>query len=161
MRAVREQDRERLQQIRAAAFAPIFDGFRASVEPFVAERAFRRADAEQAEYLDTLLAPDSGWGIFTAEAGGEIVGFIGLRRDDMTRVGEVGLNAISPEFAGKGLGTEMFEFALNWLADQGMEVATVSTGGDEAHAPARRAYEKVGFTPSIPAITMYRRLGPH
>jgi hypothetical protein len=37
------------------------------------------------------------------------------------------------------------------MKEAGMQVATVSTGGDPSHAPARRAYEKAGFTASIPS----------
>ncbi|WP_309895073.1 hypothetical protein [Archangium sp.] len=32
------------------------------------------------------------------------------------------------------------------------------TGGDPSHAPARRAYEKVGFGPAIPSVSLYRLL---
>ena len=31
-------------------------------------------------------------------------------------------------------------------------------GGDPSHAPARRAYEKVGFSVHLPSIYMYRKL---
>ena len=37
-------------------------------------------------------------------------------------------------------------------------VATVGTGGDPSHAPARRAYETAGFGPAIPSLTLYRLL---
>jgi hypothetical protein len=40
----------------------------------------------------------------------------------------------------------------------GMRVATVGTGGDPSHAPARRAYEKAGFNLQIPSVWMYRKL---
>jgi hypothetical protein len=39
-----------------------------------------------------------------------------------------------------------------------MAVATVSTGGDPSHAPARRAYEKAGFGPAIPSVSLYKLL---
>jgi hypothetical protein len=39
-----------------------------------------------------------------------------------------------------------------------MRVATVGTGGDPSHAPARRAYEKAGFDREIPSVWMYRPL---
>jgi hypothetical protein len=40
----------------------------------------------------------------------------------------------------------------------GMRYATVGTGGDPSHEPARRAYEKAGFSVHIPSVYMYREL---
>jgi hypothetical protein len=39
-----------------------------------------------------------------------------------------------------------------------MSYATVQTGLDEGHAPARRAYERAGFDISHSRITYYRKL---
>ena len=39
-------------------------------------------------------------------------------------------------------GTRLTTFALDRMRD----VAMVETGGDPGHAPARRSYEKAGFT---------------
>ena len=44
------------------------------------------------------------------------------------------------------------------MREAGVRVATVGTGGDAAHAPARRAYEKAGFGPYLPSIYMYKAL---
>jgi hypothetical protein len=38
-----------------------------------------------------------------------------------------------------------------------MTVVLVSTGGDIGHAPARRTYEKAGFTP-MPAVHYFKAL---
>jgi len=39
-----------------------------------------------------------------------------------------------------------------------MAAATVGVGGDPSHAPARRAYEKAGFGPTILSLWMYGSL---
>ena len=52
----------------------------------------------------------------------------------------------------------MYELVLERMREQGMLLATVGTGGDPSHAPARRAYEKVGFGPALPSVWLYRRL---
>ena len=39
----------------------------------------------------------------------------------------------------------------------GMKLAGVSTGGDPGHAPARRAYEKAGYT-AFPNVWYYQPL---
>ena len=38
-----------------------------------------------------------------------------------------------------------------------MEMAEVMTGGDPGHAPARRSYEKAGYTP-LPLVRYYKAL---
>jgi len=48
-------------------------------------------------------------------------------------------------------------FVLRKLEDGGMKLAVVGTGGDEGHAPARRSYEKAGYT-ALPLVRYYKDL---
>ncbi|MFB3103854.1 MAG: hypothetical protein ACE1ZA_02905, partial [Pseudomonadales bacterium] len=57
-----------------------------------------------------------------------------------------------------GIGTWMYEYAVEQLREVGMRVAEVGTGGDPSHAPARRAYAKAGFGPGIPNVYLYQEL---
>jgi len=41
---------------------------------------------------------------------------------------------------------------------RGVRFVRVLTGGDLGHAPARRAYEKAGFTRNLPSVTYYMEL---
>lgn len=148
----------RLEEIRAAAFAPVFASFRAILGDEIYERAQARVDAAQPELLASLLEPDSVWEVYVAEHGGVIAGFVSLRLDHDTKAGEIGLNAVHPDHAGRGIGTAMYDFALSRMREAGMRVATVATGGDPSHAPARRAYEKAGFDVQIPSVWMCREL---
>ncbi len=147
-----------LQGIRKAAFAPVFRSFRALVGARIAAVAFVRADEEQAELLASICAPDSGHQVRTLIAGGETVGFVSFRADAASGIGEIGLNAVHPDHAGRGLGTRMFNQVLAEMKAMGMTLASVSTGGDPSHAAARRAYAKVGFTAAIPSVHLYRIL---
>ena len=63
---------------------------------------------------------------------------------------------VHPDHAGQGVGTAMYDFAIARMKEAGMRVATVGTGGDPSHAPARRAYRKAGFTAEIPSVWMFR-----
>jgi hypothetical protein len=47
-------------------------------------------------------------------------------------------------------------FALDKMKAAGVKLAVVGTG-DEGHAPARRAYEKVGYT-GLPTVRYYKAL---
>jgi GNAT superfamily N-acetyltransferase len=89
---------------------------------------------------------------------GTVVGFVSLQLNQETQIGEIGLNAVHPDHAGKGVGTAMYDFAIARMKEAGMRVATVATGGDPSHAPARRAYEKAGFTVQIPRVWLCRKL---
>lgn len=158
IRPVRTEDAARLQAIGRAAFAPVFASFRAILGDELYELAQARQEAGQRDFLASMLTPESGWAVYVAEVAGEVVGFVSVQLDHETKVGELGLNAVDPAHGGQGIGTAMYTFALACMQEAGMKVATVSTGGDPSHAPARRAYQKAGFTMGIPSVWMCRRL---
>jgi ribosomal protein S18 acetylase RimI-like enzyme len=147
-----------LHAVRAAAFAPVFASFRAIVGEEIAALALAGAEAEQAAHLDGICADGSGQNVWVVLAGGELVGFVSFSVDADARSGEIGLNAVHPDFAGRGIGTWMYGEALARMKALGAAVASVGTGGDASHAPARRAYEKAGFGVGIPSIHLYRTL---
>ena len=149
---------EALQGIREAAFAPIFASFRSILGDEIYELAQAPQDRGQAGLLASLVAPDSGWEMYAVEQGQDVIGFLSLQLDPDTKVGEIGLNAVHPEHAGKGVGTAMYEFALARMKAAGMRVATVGTGGDPSHAAARKAYRKAGFNVEIPSVWMCSRI---
>lgn len=143
-----------LDEIRAAAFAPVFASFRALLGDDIYEAAQAREDRKQGALLASLLPADSGWEVYAAEHDGVVVGFVAVRIDQESKIGEIGLNAVHPDHAGKGIGTAMYEHAVAKMRDAGMRVATVATGGDDSHAAARRAYRKAGFDREIPSVWM-------
>jgi GNAT superfamily N-acetyltransferase len=151
-------DASRLQAIRRAAFAPIFASFRSLLGDEIYEIAQRREDEAQEGLLASLLAGDPGWPLYVAQSGEEVVGFVAFQVNRETLVGEIGLNAVDPTRAGQGIGAAMYEFAVARMKEAGMKVATVATGGDPSHAPARRAYQKAGFDAVVPSVWMCRKL---
>ena len=158
IRPFRPADLPAMQEVRRLAFAPVFQSFRDIVGEEIARRAFSDADAEQARLLETLCGTGSSHQVFVVTVSEEVVGFVSLSLDEKHQMGEIGLNAMHPAHAGQGLGAAMYTFALERMKSAGMKVATVGTGGDPSHAPARRAYEKVGFGPAIPSVWLYRLL---
>jgi ribosomal protein S18 acetylase RimI-like enzyme len=158
IRAYAPSDLPTLHTIRAAAFAPVFASFRSIVGPEVATLGLTTAEQEQAELLDAIAKPDSGHTLAVAETNGVMAGFVSWKPNIAPGIGEVTLNAVHPDHGGKGIGTALYAHALAALKAAGMKLATVGTGGDPSHAPARRAYEKVGFSVHIPSIYMYRKL---
>jgi ribosomal protein S18 acetylase RimI-like enzyme len=158
IRAATQKDAPRLEEVRREAFAPVFASFRALLGDEIYTLADAPTEAEQSKYLSSLVEAGSGWDVYVAESGGVVVGFVSIQLRYETAVGEIGLNAVHPLSAGAGLGTAMYEFALGQMREAGMRVSTVSTGADVSHAPARRAYEKVGFKVGIPTVNLYQVL---
>jgi GNAT superfamily N-acetyltransferase len=157
-RHARLEDAAHLQTVRRAAFAPVFASFRSILGDEIYDLAQRREDEAQEGLLTSLMAANGGWLLYVAQAGDEVVGFVALHLNRETLVGEIGLNAVDPTQAGKGIGTAMYEFAVTRMKEAGMKVATVATGGDPSHTPARRAYQKAGFDVEIPSVWMCRKL---
>ena len=147
-----------LDAIRAAAFASIFASFRSLVGATIAAVAFRDAEQEQRNHLRALLAPAEGRVVLVALCDGEVSGFCAVTWKHESGIGEIGLNAVHPARQGRGIGRKLYAAALDRMCAEGMRVATVATGGDDSHAPARAAYRKAGFGPSVPSQHLYRML---
>ena len=94
---------------------------------------------------------------WTAEMDEKIIGFISYEINDKSMSGEVQMIAVHPDYQNRGLGTELNEFALRKFAENGMKLAVLGTGGDAGHAPARRSYEKAGYT-ALPLVRYYKKL---
>jgi len=105
-----------------------------------------------------MMQKQSAWSVYVLKLSNKIVGFIAVKIDTENLVGEIGLNAIHPYYAGNGYGSEMYRFAIKEMKIKGMKVATVATGGDPSHAPARKAYEKSGFNIQIPSVWYCKEL---
>lgn len=158
MRPVNADDLPHLENLRQAAFAPVFSSFRRILGEEIYDLAQAPEDEVQDQLLVSLLTPESVWEVYVAETNNCIVGFVSIQLSQDTKVGEIGLNAVHPNHAGKGIGTKMYDFAIARMKKAGMQVATVATGGDPSHAPARRAYAKAGFTVKIPSVWLCQKL---
>lgn len=157
IRPFKKHDYDRVLDICIRAFTRIHEGFEEELGPFVFLLEFPDWRKGYADTLTKLLQPEPGTMVHVAETGGEIVGFVTTIVHER-KVGEIGLNAVVPEHQGKGLGGAMYEFALGSLKERGAVAAYVGTGADAAHAPARAAYEAIGFDKVIPSVHYYREL---
>lgn len=158
IRPFQDRDLPRLHEIREAAYRPVFRSFRNLVGEKIAEMTLATAEDEQGEYLDRICRSGSNVEVFVVESDRQVVGFCGVALNQDTKIGEIDLNSIHPNWQNKNIGTAMYNHALDHMRQAGMQVATVGTGGDESHAAARRAYHNAGFSASIPNVIMYREL---
>jgi ribosomal protein S18 acetylase RimI-like enzyme len=151
------RDFDRVHKICVAAFTSVHEGFERALG---SEMFAREYPGWQARYADDIrrLVDDPDTQLHVIEDADAIVGFVTTRIDAARKVGELGLNGVDPAQQGKGIGKEMYAFALRNLKERGADYVYVGTGADDAHAPARAAYEAVGFDRSIPVIYYYRKL---
>jgi ribosomal protein S18 acetylase RimI-like enzyme len=96
--------------------------------------------------------------VLICEEEGRIVGFITFSLDLDKKIGTIGNNAKDPDCNLKGIGQQMYKSVLDYFRDNGMIYASVHTGLDYAHAPARRAYEKAGFNICHEDVDYYMKL---
>lgn len=111
---------------------------------------------QQQQDVEKVLRDETA-GVHVAEVNGEVVGFVAAVADADSRMGEIAMVAVDPEAQNRGLGSQLTAVATEWLREAGMSVVLVSTGGDVGHAPARRTYERAGFTP-MPIVNYFKAL---
>lgn len=95
--------------------------------------------------------------VFVCEKQGKIVGFITFSFGE-NGIAEIGNNAVDPESGVKGAGQAMYRTVLTYFKKLGMKAVCVNTGLDEAHARARRAYERAGFVKNLKSVKYYMDL---
>ena len=156
IRAYRDRERDDLVRISLQAFAPIHESIARILGPAIDELVYPDWRASQVAELDQVLA-DPLTSVWVAVADGWVRGFVAVGINADTHVGEVQLIAVAPEYQNRGVGGELNEFALRHMTNAGMWIATLGTGGDPSHAPARRSYESVGYT-ALPLVRFYKRL---
>lgn len=158
IREYQPDDLSALQRIRARAFEPVFRSFRQILGSPIANHVLSDAEKQQEQHLVELCSADTPQKVFVACHDDTPVAFVSMSLDLERKVGELDLNAVDPGYAGQGIGTRLYEFAIGEMKRAGMKVAVVGTGGDSSHAAARRAYRKAGFGPTLPSQWMYRAL---
>ena len=103
---------------------------------------------------DAAEAPQN---FFVCERGGKVVGFIHfVMRSNL--VGSISNNAVDPDCGEKGVGQEMYQAVFEHFKQNGMKAASVTTGLDYAHAPARKAYLRAGFDRELRSVTYFKKL---
>ncbi|WP_019506042.1 GNAT family N-acetyltransferase [Pleurocapsa sp. PCC 7319] len=127
------------------AWTPVFDSIQKVMNADVYQAFYpdNWRVSQQKAVENVCAAEDTN--VWVAIDIGSTVGFVAVKLDSESSMGEIYMVAVDPDFQGQGIGSALIEFALDWMKNAGMSVAMVDTGGDPGHAPARRTYEKVGF----------------
>ena len=157
IRPYRDDDREPIIALSLRAWEPVFTSFLSIMGGEIFHRLYGDEwRHEQQREVDHVL-DDPETTVWVAERSEVVVGFVSAALRPEENLGEVKMLAVEPDYQNEGLGTELTEVATDWIRQAGLLVALVSTGGDPGHAPARRTYEKAGYTP-LPAVHYLKAL---
>jgi GNAT superfamily N-acetyltransferase len=138
------------------AWTPVFESLQQAMQPQVFNHFYPNWQDSQARAVESACrAPDMK--VWTAQDGDSIVGFVAARLYQDAGMGEIYMVAVDPVHQGKGIGGTLCDRAIEWMRSSGMSVAMVETGGDPGHAPARRAYERLGFQ-EVPVARYFKAL---
>jgi GNAT superfamily N-acetyltransferase len=137
------------------AWEPVFVSFEKVLGPRVFPILYPDWRKGQQEGVEGACRATDKYHTMVAELDGRVVGFITYELKGET--GEVVLLAVHPEFQKRGIATVLNQAALDAMKVAGMKMVVVETGGEEGHAPARRAYEKVGYT-GLPLVRYFKDL---
>ena len=143
--AYSERDREAVVACSLRAWAPVFEGMRAALPPFLYDAFYpdgwqTRQAAEVGAFVD-----EEGEHVLVARQDDVVVGWVGYRMHSEDSMGEIVMIAVEPDRQRQGIARQLVEAALARFRDAGMTIAMIETGGDPGHAPARAAYDRLGF----------------
>jgi ribosomal protein S18 acetylase RimI-like enzyme len=157
-RKLQEGDIATVVEIALAAWEPIYAHYRDVLGDDLFAATHPDWRAEKARQVRAACMPGDPQVALVAEVAGQVVAFLTFTADRQTGVGTLTNNAVTPAWQGRGIGTRLYADALQRMRELGLRYARVTTGGDAAHAPARRAYEKAGFQAKLSSVEYYRDL---
>ena len=152
-----DSDWDAVLELCILAFTPVHESFERLLGTELFALVYPDWKTSNKDYLRSLTNSGEKERFLVAEQNGLIVGFIHYEVDSTKQRGTIGINAVHPAHQSKGIGSLIYGHVLQTMRAQGMKYVRVDTGGDPSHAPARRAYEKVGFLP-IPVLHYFTSL---
>jgi ribosomal protein S18 acetylase RimI-like enzyme len=157
IRPVADEDVDDLVQLALLAWVPVFESFRQILGPGIYNAIWPEWQTSQAAGIEAVCKDGEKTSVWVAELDGKVAGFLAYQLDSSNKTAEVVLLGTHPEYQNLGIGTELNRFALERMKECGMDMAEVETGGDPSHAPARRSYEKAGYT-GLPLVRYFKKL---
>jgi ribosomal protein S18 acetylase RimI-like enzyme len=156
IRVLRTDDIDAVVEFSVRAWKPVFESFARVMGSEIYQRVYPDWRAAQARAVDSACRTE-GNRAWVAEADGRPVGFVVVVIHDEAKSGEIYMLAVDPDYQGRGIGLDLVTFAVDRIAELGIPLAEIGTGGDPGHAPARHVYEKAGFQ-ALPLMRYYKVL---
>lgn len=155
IRAYATNDLDELVRIGNAAWRNIYESMRNDLGDEIFQIVNPTPNTSKGLQIIEQIKSHPEW-VMICEEQCQVVGFLTYRIDG--EIADICNNAVDPECGLKGIGQQMYRVALARFKTQGIKVVKVSTGLDEGHAPARRAYERVGFSLKRESVAYFMKL---
>lgn len=153
IRRLESGDTARILDIAAAAWEPIYDGYREQLGDELFEAFYHDFRERKRRNVQNDIQEGN---CLVALIDEKVVGFASYTMEG--KIGEIKANAVCPQWGGHGIGSMLQNRVLEELRMAGCRFAIVETGLDDAHAPARRAYQKNGFEKSLASVKYFQKL---
>lgn len=147
-----EDDMPAIVDLSLAAWEPVFVSFEQVLGPRIFALIYPDWRKSQQEVVEKICRAGENTHVLVADRDDRAMGF--LVYESRGDTGEVLLLAVHPDDQNRGIGTALNVAALAEMKRAGVKLVEVGTGGEEGHAPARRAYEKAGYT-ALPLVRYY------
>ncbi len=157
IRPFSDDDSEGVIQLSLRAWAPVFSSFEQVLGARIYTAIYSDWQRQQRGVVERVCKDADGFTVYVAQVGETVAGFVAYTLNGEDQTGEVELLAVHPDYQNHGIGTELNNFVLEKMRGSGARLAVVGTGGDPGHAPARRSYEKAGYT-ALPLVRYYKAL---
>jgi len=149
-------DEEAVVALSLRAWAPVFASLERVLGSDLLTRLHPDWREDQEKAVRAALADPENQ-VWVAADGSLPVGFAAATLHPDRLMGEIWMLAVDPDFQRQGAAAALTRTATDWLASRGMRVAMVETGGDPGHAPARRVYQRAGYT-ELPVARFFKTL---
>lgn len=156
IREAQTSDLDALKEFTEQAFEPIFESFLKIMGTDIFALAYPDWRTLQRNLVETMFNDEKIF-VCVADKEGVAVGLVCYTLNQEEKSGEIQFLVVHPDYQNDGIGTALNDYTLQKMRDAGIKLAVVGTGGDVAHAPARRAYEKSGFV-ALPSVWYFKKL---
>lgn len=150
------QDLAAVVRLSLRAWEPVFQSIRDAMDPEVYQEMHPDWRVDQQQAVEAVCV-DEDTHVWVATEGETVAGFVAVKLHTESKMGEIYMIAVDPDYQRQGIAAALSAFALEWMKDAGMTTAMVETGGDPGHGPARRTYEKIGFR-VLPIARYFKKL---
>lgn len=157
IRRARSEDAIACGEIAVLAWQRVFDAYLEMLGPELFAQLHTGWENRKREQVVPFIEANPDHAIVT-DVDGVVAGFLTFHVLESQSLGEIGNNAVHPDWQGHGIGARQCERVLALFRQLGLAAATVQTGLDDGHGPARSMYVKAGFDHSTPNIRYYMKL---
>jgi len=161
LRHASDEDLEAIDELTVESYRPIFESYLSMLgeDCYEAVRlepglTWKQRKTQQ----NRRLYDEHPTQLWVLEENGDVFGFVSFWLFRDSSYGHIDNNGVRADRVGQGWATFMYRHVLDHFRELGLRFAHVDTGLDDAHIPARRAYEATGFDRQVPTVEYWQDL---